>query len=865
MYTNIIGTLDNFSVTKCTFNNSYADHFPFISLQLGNTSSGGFVYSALAQNITISGNTFNCQAVTDDKRAVIAITSTITALTNSSTYPAFPKLVDTNISGNVCNYDQMILVSTVRTIGQPITGSMLVCVNCNISENVCGAIGFIIAADVVSGDNNSINANVGAIRDKSDQLSIENNSCKLITNLDSVGQYIEFNASWVNVGSGAVSIARNTCNWILVGVSVWENGSSVEITNADGVLIDENRLSPANPAFLAAYQDINNSGVTPPSIGISLGSVVSGQTDYAKSQSIISGNILNTKTVASQSNGTNLYFYSFGIKCYASAIISNNTISNVCSGSGSALIYLDGSAAGGPNIICNDNLLTRGKYVIGAYVQGASVTAINAVSITNNIFDSPTVDGGTNTNTGLNIGATWAFVDNINQALEDISAGGLNFVDARSIEFVSQHTQLVGQNDVNCIYVKDNVLGFNDGGGNFYPISLISGGGGNGSTGINFVTEDISSNQTILPSATYNWIDADTTSGAITITLPTISTITPMAVGRFFYFNDVSGTFGSNNLIISVTGGSGNSLHIGGQNGLALIAINWSGATGLIYTDGYNSWYIIPFNEPAQQSSIFNSGITVGGAPAVFNSQADFSSGATFSQIATTFNSGATFNDGVVVAGTEGLNVTSSGGLSASTLSVSTTSTFAGDVTANGSVTIADDLTAGNITANGEIQGNQGLVITGQSIFNGVSTFIGAVNTGCTVLYTPGANTIGNAAPYSATYTDATNAATFQIVGGADITAPLTILVPPRVGTFIFDFTALAVYWTTANNIKIACTVSPSTFITVSSASISEPTMNVGGSSYPSSTVAWSTITGHNLRVLTLYCNGTNLFIASTT
>ena len=194
MYTNVTGSLSGLTITDCTFNNSLADHFPFISLQLGGTG-GSFSYGAYVQGVHISGNKFNNLFVGNDRRAVIAVTSTITSAPPSSSYPAFPKLVDMILADNICNYNQMILVSAVRIPGSPITGALLSCVNCEIRDNTCGVIGYITASDVISAGDNSEAANLGSIRDKIDQLIIQKNTCKLITNLDSVGQYIVFKAT----------------------------------------------------------------------------------------------------------------------------------------------------------------------------------------------------------------------------------------------------------------------------------------------------------------------------------------------------------------------------------------------------------------------------------------------------------------------------------------------------------------------------------------------------------------------------------------------------------------------------------------------------------------------------------------------
>lgn len=420
MYANITTSLKNLTVTGCVFNNLVSDHFPFISLQLGGSTP--FNYGAILQDVLISNNQFNSQVIVNDIRAVVAITSTITAAppTSPPVYPAYPKLVNVAISGNVCNYDQMILLSTVRTAGQPIIGAMLTCVGCRISNNTCGTIGYITAADLTSVGNNTEVANQGAIRDKIDQLVIDSNICKLITNIDSVGQFIAFRtteqatpADWVKVGTGACTIERNAVSWILTGTAAWSQNPTVYTNlNGEGAIISRNRLSAWNPLFLSSYQDINNSGLTPPNIGIHLRYDNFQQSDFLTTQSVIGDNTVESRTsLESVGLSTSNFTYAIGIKCENTANIHNNTLDRP--GRASTMIQLTGSTTGGPIIRCVGNMLSRGSVIIAAYIQGIS-TAVNNVTITGNTFDSPTIDGATTT-VGVNIPAVWAFYNNVNQ------------------------------------------------------------------------------------------------------------------------------------------------------------------------------------------------------------------------------------------------------------------------------------------------------------------------------------------------------------------------------------------------------------------------------------------------------------------
>lgn len=398
-------TLTGLTITGCTFNNPNPDHFPFISLQLS-------ALTAVVEDVYIANNQFNNLSGSNDFRAVVALTSTLTSAPGGGAYPKFPKIVNVIIENNICNNDQLILVSTDRISGQPIVGSMLNAVNCRISSNTCGTIGFITSGSEVSHPDNTVTANGGFVRNKPGQLIINNNSCKLITNLDSTGAYIGFavtafpvpstNTSWVQAGTGPYAILNNTVNWIQTGCSSYTS------LLADGATITGNRLFPNDPVYLNKYVDTNQSGVAPYNAGIILRiEAVPGGT----TQSIISNNVLIQKPISETTGGISFFFYLAGIVCFNNAQIINNTIMGVVNSPTDPIIQI--WSTGTTNV--QGNILNRLGLNTQAYVAGVA-GATNAVKITNNIFDSQFTDiANTIEQSGVNIPQTWTFNNNKNQ------------------------------------------------------------------------------------------------------------------------------------------------------------------------------------------------------------------------------------------------------------------------------------------------------------------------------------------------------------------------------------------------------------------------------------------------------------------
>lgn len=402
IYVNNAGNLRNIFIRDNTFSYNMSDRFSVVCFSMQTNTT-------YYENIDISKNKFLSGAATDDIRAVIAIVTQVINPAGSG-FPNVPNLVNVFIEENMCNLNQMIVLTTTRLSGTPISSALLpACTNSRISNNTCGTIGFITQPVIVADFTNAGLTNSGLVYDKKDQLTISGNNCKFIANLDAIGQYIPFRASafpagstdWVQVGTGAFNILNNSCNWIQVGVSSYT-------TPYSGCTIRGNRLSPANPNFLSNYQDNLVSGIIPNNVGILLRSE---SASTGGTRSIISNNILEQDPPENTSGTPTTYYYNAGIVCLNNAVISENSVTGVVNSSTAPILFLWSTG----NMMVSDNYLDRAGLTIEAYIAGQT-GATNQVSIIDNFFDSPFIDtANTNENTGLNIPINWKFERNKNQ------------------------------------------------------------------------------------------------------------------------------------------------------------------------------------------------------------------------------------------------------------------------------------------------------------------------------------------------------------------------------------------------------------------------------------------------------------------
>lgn len=406
-------------VNDNTFFTSLQDHFPFFALQL--TS-----YSSIVVDVNVVNNTFTSNAPSNDVRAVIAVTSTLINRAPGGVYPNFPCLVDVHFDENTCNYDQSIVISTVKDASlNIINGAPPVVTNTSISGNVCGAIGYFVGGVGPYDGTNVGNPNFGVIRDKPNKLVIADNNCKFIGNLDARGKYIAYRATrypsnnfYEEVGTtvGEASIINNTCSWIQVGAGGY---SSVAHS---GVNIIDNSLSPSNPSFLSNFtSDYPFQSITPANVGIVLRRE---HNAISSSASVMSGNnLIQRYTTSLDGYVEQTYYYDAGIVCFNHCRIINNVIAGVVNSTTSPMIYFWDIN----NQIVMGNILERRTNSINAYfyMDGLSAlgTANQRLLITNNVLDQNDEGSGfvnrvyiaygspTTTPTGLQ--PRWRMLENI--------------------------------------------------------------------------------------------------------------------------------------------------------------------------------------------------------------------------------------------------------------------------------------------------------------------------------------------------------------------------------------------------------------------------------------------------------------------
>lgn len=342
---------ENIFIRNNIFNTSSLNHYSFIDFDFFNLSTS-------LSNIVIKNNKFNCTETGDDQRSVISFVSS--NLTSTSDEILSPRINGCNISGNICNKNQMIAITGIllsNSINNPIITSNVI-----INENICGVIGFATQSE------RSANfANTTLIKDKANNLLVSNNNVKAIFISDHTGQNIGFGQlSSSNKKISNITIDNNITSSIsiLVKARDSQNNANVKITN--------NNIFAYNSTFLSTY------GLT---AGINVASAISASNQ--PDQVIISGNMTSKGTSLNSdlTTYTDYYFSSPVIKTRVSATITNNSFRGL-----SAIGIL--ADIGGTNHLVSDNFFYRDGYTISSYITSSG----NSV-IVDNFFDNATVDG----------------------------------------------------------------------------------------------------------------------------------------------------------------------------------------------------------------------------------------------------------------------------------------------------------------------------------------------------------------------------------------------------------------------------------------------------------------------------------------
>jgi hypothetical protein len=226
----------------------------------------------------------------------------------------------------------------------------------------------------------------------------------------------------------------------------------------------------------------------------------------------------------------------------------------------------------------------------------------------------------------------------------DVSCQSNNLTQIRSARFTSQPVVLSGTGDVGCLYVDGGDLYYNNTNGTAIPITA-------GSVlavtiGIDYSSFALSTNLTISPTATFNLINVNSTTGTVLITLPTAASV---GVGRFFIIKDVAGSATTHNITVRTNGDT--------MDGGSSFALNTPYQATMVVSNGASNWGAMPYDKTSYVSGdnlTFYSGaiLTLSNGQLVNNGLLDnygitsFESGSGTSFLSgstTTVNSGAIF------------------------------------------------------------------------------------------------------------------------------------------------------------------------------------------------------------------------------
>lgn len=432
-YSNVSSQMTDITIDKVTFNYapSTADSYrlSFINFELT-------AYNASLKNVKITNckfNALNIDSTVDDIFAAISIINRTQAI--AKTYPQ-PLLSNVEIANNVCNRNQMILL-TSETVSDFMYYPGLVPSGVNIHDNICGTIGYWVSAD-----SKYVNTtpNINSYTDKNSNMTIKNNTCHYISNLDHKGKYFYTTkissgrtVNKCNYPTAFVNIDKNKSNWIHVGNTSTEN-SSLQITN--------NSLCAYDPDFISLYGD----GVGGLGMGFSYGFAIvaasnihevaatSADTDVPDSPCLITGNTVGKGYWTQTSFTFKEYQYPIGyIFSQGSCQISYNTLKGI---DGTVVLGIPvsvGILTSGINNIVTHNRIYRNGETILAYVGHGTIDLPlwNGESsrgiVTDNFFDSPWITDVSHvdatevlvnlTSFGATLATKWTIERNINQTV----------------------------------------------------------------------------------------------------------------------------------------------------------------------------------------------------------------------------------------------------------------------------------------------------------------------------------------------------------------------------------------------------------------------------------------------------------------
>ncbi len=354
------GNRTNIQIDECAFTCSLSSDlrppFVYFALQKG----------SLVQRIYVRQNTFNDGSTTGKMSAIAIINSNA----GGSSNPA--DLRHCIIENNITNRDQSIIITSMSNSNLDITTPGLSANDTFIRNNACGNIG-----QVVSSFDSNINHG----------LTIENNYCKYIANLDSLGNFKFSLASFsgtlgaITHDSADVVIKNNSCSWIHCASITTDYG----ILPSGTLFIDDNKLKAYDTAYLLAL-GASISGIILNNAILVYGRVI-GTSDDGYSECRIINNTTDFGIFTSTQ-------YSYASCCEingSSAIINSNAFRGIKDEVASS-VMLNFS---GLRIIATNNRFDRYTSKINNYINIFNPDATGL--IVDNFFDNFTTDDASNT------------------------------------------------------------------------------------------------------------------------------------------------------------------------------------------------------------------------------------------------------------------------------------------------------------------------------------------------------------------------------------------------------------------------------------------------------------------------------------
>ena len=338
------------------------NRFPFISFIAENT------FTSTPSNIKITNNIFNSVSTRSDI-AFICENTTDELILNSI-----------NISNN--NSNQGIYVISALNTSFPYTNLGFICKSVKIENNTVPTIGFLTKAST-SVPNDAIN--------------IKGNVCTYISNLNHNGQYIPFTFDSINsvVGSnntGSYTVDSNFVTWIHLG-------SYAKNYLLNNKIINNNLCIATLNTYLSNFTNTDYT-LTPDNEAIILrrGDIT---IDFANT-------LVDSNSIYSKST----FRYASGITIQSNVHVTNNTLNKCISGANADMVYIGFVT----KATITQNHFIRDTDIINSYIEGLGTSVItnSNVFITENIFDSSTIDG-TNEQTVQNIPLNWICERNTNQ------------------------------------------------------------------------------------------------------------------------------------------------------------------------------------------------------------------------------------------------------------------------------------------------------------------------------------------------------------------------------------------------------------------------------------------------------------------